>query len=134
MLRDPFIGFVGFMGAYLIARIISERGNKMLSPEEKGRLVEAFAGLRVYGIAVPFAALLVFLVVSRVAPESSNLVLFGVLGVFLIMILVRTIFTVRTLKRMDVPAAYVTNFLCALIVQYFGLAFLFIPVIVRLRT
>jgi|SRR5215472_15560414 len=131
MLRDPFIGFVGFMGAYLIARIISERGNKMLSPEEKGRLVEAFAGLRVYGIAVPFAALLVFF---RVAPESSNLVLFGVLGVFLIMILVRTIFTVRTLKRMDVPAAYVTNFLCALIVQYFGLAFLFIPVIVRLRT
>jgi len=83
---------------------------------------------------VPFAALLVFLVVSRVAPESSNLVLFGVLGVFLIMILVRTVFTVRTLKRMDVPAAYMTNFLFALIVQYFGLAFLFIPVILRLRT
>jgi len=74
LLVPPPVGMAVFLAAIIVSRIIQERALRKLSTEEKGRLVEAFSGLRLFSL-VPLAALsgLYFLMMSLDALTTSTL-------------------------------------------------------------
>jgi len=73
-LVPPPVGMAVFLAAIIVSRIIQERALRRLSTEEKGQLVEAFSGLRLFAL-VPLAALagLYFLMMSLEALTTSML-------------------------------------------------------------
>lgn len=54
-LIPPAVGFGALITAVIVARILQERALRSLTTEEKGRLVEAFAGFRMIAL-IPLAA------------------------------------------------------------------------------
>lgn len=73
-LVPPPVGMAVFLAAIIVSRIVQERALRKLSTEEKGQLVEAFSGLRLFSL-IPLAALagLYFLMMSLEALTSTLL-------------------------------------------------------------
>lgn len=55
-LIPPAVGMAAFLTAIIVSRILQERALRSLTTEEKGRLVEAFSGMRLFAL-IPLAAL-----------------------------------------------------------------------------
>lgn len=102
----PPLGFGVFFAAIVVSRIIQERALRKLSTADKGRLVEAFAGVRMLGL-VPLAAIAgLYLVMTGLDVLTVEWMLAIYLPAVLLFSLGLQVFVHRKLRALDLDPAY----------------------------
>ncbi|MCB9706430.1 MAG: hypothetical protein H6711_31580 [Myxococcales bacterium] len=100
------VGMAAFLAAIVVSRIVQERALRTLTTEEKGRLVEAFAGLRLFAL-VPVAAIAaLYFVMLSVDALTTRTLLAIYLPAALIFALAMQVMIHRRLRRLELHPAY----------------------------
>jgi hypothetical protein len=130
-ITDPLFGLFGFIVAYFIGRVISERALKRLNAEEKAKLLDAFAGYRTYSMVLVLCMVFIFIAGDRYLPHLRS-TLSPIFMVLLTVALVTlSVLSYRKLKGLNMPADYIRSFLRSTCIQYIGIALLFAPAVTR---
>jgi hypothetical protein len=102
----PAIGFAVFVTTVIIGRIVQERALRTLSTEAKGRLVEAFAGLRLFAL-LPLAAIAaLYFAMSSLDALTTQVMLAIYLPLVVVFTLVMQWLSHRKLQAMDLDPGY----------------------------
>jgi hypothetical protein len=125
--RDPLFGFIVFVAAVIISRVIMERALKPLSSDEKVRLVDAFSGQRISRYVVMFALMIAYFAATRYAPQLYNVSSLMYIVTLLVVTTVLSAFSYRKLKSLDLPPDYIRSYLISLAIQYMGFGILVAP-------
>lgn len=123
-------GFGGYMGFSYLSRHLQTRAFLPLDDETKKRIFEAFAPFRKYNL-VPAALILVLYIVSvrgKWLPIVATNVIFALLYLFY---LISTLFFIYfSLKKMGIEKKVNRNVVIALAMQYLGMIFILVILIV----
>jgi small-conductance mechanosensitive channel len=125
--RDPLFGFLVFVAAVIISRVIMERALKPLSSDEKARLVDAFSGQRIYRYVVMFALMIAYFVVTRFAPQLYAISSLIFIIALMVVTTILSAFSYRKLKSLNLPSDYIRSYLISLAIQYMGIGILVAP-------
>jgi hypothetical protein len=129
--QDPLLGIVILFAAIVISRVISERALKQLTTEDKARLLDSFSVYRIANIALLLGIMIVWFVAIRFLPQwNSTLTIIFVVS-FLGVSIVISVLSYRKMKGLNLPASYIKNYLLSLAIQYFGVAFVFAPLLTQ---
>lgn len=118
---NSIIGFIVFIAAYVIGRLVGERGLKKLTEEERGRLLGGFSKYRVFSLLGVIVLVVIHYSFRALAPDSraAGLPFFVVALVFYL--LLSSLYSYRKLKSLGMPDAYINNFLLSTLIQYAGI-------------
>lgn len=102
----PTLGFAVFVTTVIIGRIVQERAIRRLSTEAKGRLVEAFSGLRLAGL-LPLAAIAgLYFLMTGLDAMTTQAMLAIYLPAMIAFTLVMQVLVHRKLRTMDLDPGY----------------------------
>lgn len=131
IITQPFFGLAVFAAAYILSRIINERGLKMLSADEKARLLDGFSTFRLFSSVAIIVVLGVLIVSDRFIeglPAGFSLAFpFAIISVLLTI----NFIGYKKLSTLDLPKEYVRNYLFSVFIQLIGIIFLFAPSFIR---
>ena len=131
IITQPFFGLAVFAAAYILSRIINERGLKILNTEEKARLIDNFSTYRIFS-SIAVIVVLGLLIVSerflRQLPSEYHLAF--PLAVISVLFSLNFI-GYKKLTTLDLPKRYLNFYLISIFVQYFGIFFLFAPIFIK---
>lgn len=100
------IAFGVFIAAIIVSRILQERALRRLSTEEKGRLVEAFASYRMFGL-LPLAAIAgLYFAMSELDALTTSTMLAIYVPSALAFAVVMQLLVYRKLRKLAVDPAY----------------------------
>ena len=115
------VALVVFLGSVIASRIISRRGLKYLSTEQKGRLVDSFSGMQAYGL-IPLAVLLIaYFAIQRFTLVPFEVLTAGYFALLSVWIAWNFCFTRKRMRTLDLPPNYLSAHRWAQVVQYAGL-------------
>lgn len=123
--NDLIFGFVIFIGAVVINRLLAEKALKWLSAEEKARLLDSFSGHRIFHVVAIGILLLFFLIGSRAWPNSLTTLVWVILVLLLLMSLGNGLFSYVKLKNLSIPKRYLSSFVVRCVI-YYGALFVLI--------
>ena len=129
--NDMLFGLAMFVGAYIVSRIVRERALKRLSTETKAQLLDAFSGYRTYFMSAAVCFPLLYFVAIKLWPAGQSFLaplFFVSLGLLL---LITSWLSFRKLKQLSLPTDYIRSFLISSGLQYLGIAFLVVPLLMR---
>ncbi|HSK72870.1 MAG TPA: hypothetical protein VK892_14305 [Pyrinomonadaceae bacterium] len=127
----PFFGITIFAVFYIASRIINERALRQLSQNEKARLIDGFSSFRIFSAVVVLLFVAIFLVAENfLFGLATSIRLAFPIAIFLLLLILSFI-TYKKLKKLDISESYIRTYLISLVLQYFGLAALFLPNILR---
>jgi hypothetical protein len=119
----PFlIGLIIFLLCAFGSRFISERAMRSLPAEQKVKLIDAFSGMRMYGLLWTIGLLGVYFALPMLLPDSPVLSLSIGLGLAVIFLVVRQVTVRDKLNALDVDAAYKRKVMMAQLLIGLGLA------------
>ena len=126
------IGVLVFLVLTYVARMINEKGLKLLDESKKALLIDAFSGQRKF-ITLPLIILiLLFFAALKFFMEYYVFIISGYLVITIIYILAAVIISYRKLKKLDFPKSYLKFFIYSQIVRFTGIvllfSFVFIPI------
>lgn len=131
IITQPFFGLAVFAAAYILSRIINERGLKMLNADEKARLLDGFSKFRLFSSVAIIVVLGVLILSDRFIqnlPAGFSLAFpFAIISVLLTL----NFIGYKKLSTLDLPKEYVRNYLFSIFIQLIGIVFLFAPVFIR---
>ncbi len=123
------IGFAVFILCLIGSRIIAEKGIKVLTIEEKGKLVDSFSSMRAYNLIPIVLLVLVYYILLTKTSLNEELVNGVYWAGLLLYVVIIYILTNKKLVSLDLPSKYVKIFNISRIIQYIGIAILFFFVI-----
>jgi hypothetical protein len=86
-----FSGYIALIAAIVISRIINERGYRLLSNEEKIRLMDGFSKSRAYSL-IPLLVLIVgYCLFITKTDLNKGLVSLGYFGLLIAFVIVRSV-------------------------------------------
>lgn len=110
----------------IFSRIINERGYKLLSSEEKLRLMDGFSKIRAYAMIPLFALIAIYLLLMKKTDLDKGDLFTIYMGLLILFIIIRTVLNHRKLVSLNLPAGYRRYFMTSQIVSLLGAAwFLF---------
>lgn len=131
------IGIAIMIASFIVSRIISEKGLKLLTNEEKGLLVSDFTQIRKSNVIILSAIVVIYLIVmysgAAIYLEKSHIdptVVYFIL-LFLYMILTSVI-AYKKVKNLGLPEGYVTRIRTANMIKLIGFVCLFGSIYVRI--
>jgi small-conductance mechanosensitive channel len=127
-IKDPLFGILVYACALVINRILGEKALKRLTPEEKVKLLDSFAGHRIYSTVAMFILILLFFIVAKASPDSYQTLTWVFLVLLIVMSIGSTLFTYAKLKSSTAPQHYITNFFIRCVVYYVGLVILLVTI------
>lgn len=101
--------FVVFFVAVIASRILSSRALKLLSPDQKASLVDAFSGLRAYSLIPLVAIMAAYFILMQHPVMSFQALTILYLVAFVAYIAWNFWFTRRRLRTLDLPRAYLNR-------------------------
>jgi hypothetical protein len=113
--------FVIFLGAVIVSRIISRRGLKYLSAEQKGRLVDSFSGMQAYGLIPVVLLVIAYVTLQRFALVSFEVLTVGYFALLIVWIAWNFWFTRKRMRTLDLPSNYLSAYRLAQAIQYAGI-------------
>lgn len=127
-----FSGYLALIAAIVISRIIHERGYRLLSNEEKIRLMDGFSKSRAYSL-IPLLVLIggYYLLITKTDLDKGA-VSFGYFAILIAYTLTRSVMNQRKLSALDMPTGYRRAFLISQIVSLLGVAWFFYILLSRL--
>ncbi len=105
----------------VISRIMSEKGLKTLSPEQKVSLLDEFSNQRKYSFIPIILILIVYIVVVHFFPEQSVTLYLVFIFCLLAYLVIMNIVTSKKLKKLGLPKSCLKLYLASRFVYYFGL-------------
>jgi hypothetical protein len=118
-------GYISLFAAMIVSRIINERGYRVLSDEEKVRLMDGFSKSRAYSF-IPLLVLIggYWLLTTKTDLDRKMLstAYFGLLIAFVV---VKNFWDQRKLTALNLPAAYRRYFTIAQVVSLIGVTWFF---------
>lgn len=118
----PFlIGLIIFLLCAFGARFISERAMRSLPAEQKLKLIDAFSGMRMYGLLWTIGLLGAYFALPTLLPNAPMLSLSISLGLAVIFLVVRQVMVRKKLNALDVDAAYKRKVMMAQLLIGLGL-------------
>ncbi len=131
IITQPFFGLAVFAAAYILSRIINERGLKILNKEEKARLIDNFSTYRIFSSIAVIVVLGLLIVSERFLRQlPSEYQLAFPLAVISVLFSLNFI-GYKKLTTLDLPRRYLNFYLISIFVQYFGIFFLFAPIFIE---
>lgn len=131
MLTDSTFGLIVFISAYIISRIISEGSLRKLSIEQKGMLLDAFSGYRIYSLVAVFIVVVSYLLSTYFFWQYDKFLTPFFFSLILAVLLLNSLFAYRKLRTLSLPGSYLKTFWLSAIIQYIGLIFLLVPALAR---
>ena len=128
---NTLFGLTIFVAAYIVSRIVRERALKRLSVEQKARLLDAFSGYRTYFMSAAVCLPLLYFVAIKLWPFTQSLLTPIFFVSFALLLVIMSWLSFRKLKELSLPTDYIRSFLISSVIQYFGIASLFAPFLVR---
>ncbi len=130
-------GIAIMIASFIVSRIISEKGLKLLTNEEKGLLVSDFTQIRKNNVIILSAIVVIYMIVMFSGAvnflEKNHIdptfVYFAML--FLYMILT-TYISFKKVKSLGLPEGYVTRIRTANIIKLVGFVCLFVSIYLRM--
>jgi uncharacterized membrane protein len=126
------IGFVAFIVAYIAGRFISERAIKLLSENEKGKLLQGFSKYRLFSLVGVIVLVVIHYATQALMPNSSFASFPVFVGVLVFYLLGSSIYSYKKLKDLEMPDNYINQFLFSTLIQYVGL-FIFFGFIINAK-
>lgn len=118
----PFlIGLIIFLLCAFGARFISERAMRSLPAEQKVKLIDAFSGMRMYGLLWTIGLIGAYFALPTLLPNAPMLSLSIGLGLAVIFLVVRQVMVRKKLNALDVDAAYKRKVMMAQLLIGLGL-------------
>jgi hypothetical protein len=116
-------GLVILLVTAVISRIVSERAYKLLSQDEKARLMDAYSGMRAYCL-LPLAAIIgAYVLASSRWPNYEGLLTSLYLAALVAYIAISQVFVYRTLGGLGVTNRWFHGlFVASRVVLYLGIA------------
>ena len=130
-INDPLFGILVYACALVINRVLGERALKRLTSEEKVKLLDSFAGHRIYSTVAMFILILVFFIVAKASPDFYQTLTWIFFGLLIVMSIGSTLFTYTKLKSSSAPQHYMNNFFVRCVVYYAGLVTLLVTIATR---
>lgn len=124
MSNDVILAFLAFAVAVVINRLLAEKALKLLSAEEKVKLLDSFSSSRVYSVVLMLIFVLAFFASSKAWPEYGTTLVWGLLVLLVLMSLGNGVFSYMKLRKLSIPKRYISNFLIRCIVYYGALSVL----------
>ena len=121
-MNTPFlIGLIIFLLCAFGARFISERAMRSLPAEQKLKLIDAFSGMRMYGLLWTIGLLGACFALPTLLPNAPMLSLSISLGLAVIFLVVRQVMVRKKLNALEVDAAYKRKVMMAQLLIGLGL-------------
>jgi hypothetical protein len=118
-------GFVALLAAIIVSRIINERGYRLLSADEKLRLMDGFSRTRAYAL-IPLAILIgAFYFLATSTALNSDALAIGYFVSLIGYIIVRAALNQRKLTTLQMPISYRKYFMTAQAISMLGVAWFF---------
>ncbi|MDQ3635898.1 MAG: hypothetical protein M3405_15545 [Acidobacteriota bacterium] len=121
MMDKSIIGLIVFIAAYIGGRLISERALKLLSENEKGRLLEGFSKYRIFSLIGVVVLVLIHISLQSFMPNSYFASLPVFVGILVLYLLLSSIYSYTKLKNLEMPDNYINQFLLSTLIQYLGI-------------
>ena len=114
------IGLVILLGCVIASRVMAERALRQLTPEEKVRLLDGFATIRVYSFLPLVPILLLAVAAPKMFPrESGWLILLSLLGLAVYIAFLHVCIA-QKLARLELPESYRRKLLLSRHVTHLG--------------
>ncbi len=118
----PFsIGLIVFLLCAFGARLMSERALRALPAEQKLKLIDAFSGMRTYGLLWTIGLLGAYFALPMLLPDAPVLSLSIGLGLAVIFLVVRQVMVRDKMNALDVDADYKRKVMMAQLLVGLGL-------------
>jgi hypothetical protein len=121
-------GYAALLAAIIVSRIMSERGYRMLSADEKIRLMDGFSRARAHSL-IPLAILIgtfYFLITSTTL--NRGILAVGYFASLIGYIIVRAVLNQRKLTTLQMPISYRKYFMAAQAISMLGAAWFFFTI------
>ncbi|MFZ1687928.1 MAG: hypothetical protein WAU70_10930 [Flavobacteriales bacterium] len=123
------IGFLLFLGCAFGARLVSERALRTLPDDQKVRLVDAFSGMRTYGMLAAIGLVAILFVLPKLFPDDPAYGLYIGLGLAIAFLAVRQVMTARRLRALQMDEAYMRKLALARLLANLGIVILIAAVL-----
>jgi hypothetical protein len=118
-------GYITLLASMIISRIINERGYRLLSDEEKVRLMDGFSKTRAYSLIPLFLLIGGYSVLMTKTNLDKSVISIGFFSLLIAFILIRSVMNHKKMKRLDMPDSYRRMFNISQIVSFIGIAWFF---------
>jgi hypothetical protein len=118
-------GYIALIAAIIVSRIINERGYRVLSDEEKVRLMDGFSKTRAYSL-IPLLILIggyYFLMTKT--DLHKGVISIGYFGLLIAFVIIRSIMNHKKMKTLGLPDSYRRMFTISQVVSLIGVAWFF---------
>lgn len=118
-------GYIALFAAIIISRIINERGYRVLSDEEKVRLMDGFSKTRAYSL-IPLLVLIggYCFLMTKTSMDRGVLSI-GYFGLLIAFVVIRSVMNHKKMKALDLPDSYRRMFTISQLVSLVGVAWFF---------
>lgn len=118
-------GYIALFAALIVSRIISERGYRILSDEEKLRLMDGFSKSRAYSL-IPLLGLIAgYWLLTTKTDLDRKMLSTAYFGLLIAFVIVKSLLNQRKMTVLNLPAVYRRYFTIAQVVSLIGVAWFF---------
>ncbi len=128
MTANELIPIIILLVAIVLSRFVMERALKDLSDDQRGRLLGSFSAYRLANTTIIFGLVLLFLVGQNYYPELARQFTILFVALFIGISLSISILSYRKLRQLEMPDHYVRSFIIGLLIQFIGIAVVFLPI------
>jgi hypothetical protein len=115
------IAVIGFLGLTIWGRVVQERGLKMLTNEQRGTLLERLSATRKWSVIFLAGIILGFLILAYYVEIDRIVAMYAYFAAFIIYSVAVSAMGIATLRKMDLPEAYIKTAWLASILRLVGL-------------
>jgi len=109
------------MASILLSRLISEKALKLLSDEQKIKLIEAFSHTRKYNMLPLIILFTAYILAMKLFPLYQLSIISATLTLFIFFFVVRGKFVLKKLNDLNFPDQYIKKIKLAKWISYLGL-------------
>ncbi len=128
------IGFLAWIFALLISRLLAERALRQLTSEQKASLLDSFSSFRTYGAVAVAVLLVVFIVAIEALPLWRLELLWTFLTIVVLSQIVRMTWSYLRMRKLGVPKSYVNSFVLRCVIYFLGVTVFVLMITKRFLT
>ncbi len=128
MTTAELVPIIILLVAIVLSRFVMERALKHLSDDQRGRLIGSFSAYRLANTTIIFGLVLLFLLGQNYYPELTLRFTVLFVALFIGISVSISILSYRKLGQLDMPDNYVRSFMIGLLIQFIGIAVVFLPI------
>jgi hypothetical protein len=124
MTVDPTFGLIVFLALLMASRVLQFRALKLLSSEEKARLLETASRQSIFTLLTVVVLVALFYLASRVLTVDLRALLIAYFALLMVAFAVFMRFNMRRLAKLAMPQSYIRQTYFVYALQFLGIVLL----------